>query len=208
MYKIKFGEHTLLILSDVCSFSFDAIGKNKATIYRYTTTKKFLQLVHNLSTSPIKTHVLIHQDTEQIFNELSSQYKSIIAGGGLVINELGQFLFIHRNGKWDLPKGKIESSETTELGALREVEEECGVKISKLIRPLHISYHTYIQDNLPILKSNHWYLMHADSKQNLIPQVEEGIDKVEWIEPQYIQNYLVQSYDAIHDVIKAYQQST
>lgn len=37
-------------------------------------------------------------------------------------------LLIQRNGRWDLPKGKVEPGETLLQAALREVEEETGIK--------------------------------------------------------------------------------
>ena len=58
----------------------------------------------------------------------------IEAAGGLVKNENGDYLFIYRNDKWDLPKGKIEKDEKTKVAAVREVEEECGIAVSKLRR--------------------------------------------------------------------------
>ena len=51
----------------------------------------------------------------------------MIAGGGKVYNPKNEILFIFRNGKWDLPKGKAEAKETINLTALREVEEETGI---------------------------------------------------------------------------------
>ena len=38
----------------------------------------------------------------------------IIAGGGIVTNELGELLMIFRRGKWDLPKGKLDKGESIE----------------------------------------------------------------------------------------------
>ena len=39
----------------------------------------------------------------------------------------GSYLFIYRNDKWDLPKGKIEKNEVVIEAAVREVMEETGV---------------------------------------------------------------------------------
>jgi len=201
MYKIKFGEHTLHILSDVCSFSFERIGKNKAIIYNYTKAKKLDDIVKDITNSSVKNHIIFHPDTEKVFTELSKKFSFIKAAGGLVINEKGQILFILRNGKWDLPKGKVEANETVELGAVREVEEECGIKVSKLEKLLDITYHTYTLDNKHILKANYWYIMYADSAQKLIPQAEENIERVEWLDIDKIESILQQSYESIRDLI-------
>ena len=64
---------------------------------------------------------------ESTLNSLCSSLTPINAGGGLVQNQAGEYLLIHRNGLWDLPKGKQEEGEDIALTALREVEEECGI---------------------------------------------------------------------------------
>ena len=43
---------------------------------------------------------------------LTQAVKEVVAAGGLVRNSKGQVLFIYRNNKWDLPKGKREATET------------------------------------------------------------------------------------------------
>lgn len=207
MYKIKFGEHTLRILSDVCSFSFEEIGKNKAVIYQYTKSKKLSAIVQEITFSSVKNHIIFHSDPELVFEELSNFFTCIKAGGGLVINEKGQILFIYRNGKWDLPKGKIEANEAVELGAVREVEEECGIKVSKIDQRIDITYHTYQQDGKTVLKSNYWYLMQADSAQNLKPQTEENIEKAEWVDRDKVAALLANSYESIVDIVHSYLNS-
>jgi 8-oxo-dGTP pyrophosphatase MutT (NUDIX family) len=205
MYTIKFGENTLRILSDIGAFSFKKIGKNKAVVYNYTKARKLIDLIREVTYSTVKNHIIFHSDTHLVFKELAKNFTCINAGGGLVINEQNQILFIFRNGKWDLPKGKIEANETTELGAVREVEEECGVKISKLKGKIDVTYHTYLLDNKHILKSNHWFLMHADSNQKLIPQAEENIEKVEWKRKDEIDRLLENSYDSIRELMELYK---
>jgi 8-oxo-dGTP pyrophosphatase MutT (NUDIX family) len=51
------------------------------------------------------------------------------AAGGIVTAPDGTMLLIRRNGRWDLAKGKVESGETLLQAALREVEEETGIKV-------------------------------------------------------------------------------
>jgi hypothetical protein len=50
-------------------------------------------------------------DLEQLYEHFSSLFQIIEAAGGLVKNKNDEWLFIFRNGKWDLPKGKIEKGE-------------------------------------------------------------------------------------------------
>ena len=60
---------------------------------------------------------------------IKTKFKVIRAAGGVVDKE-GKTLLIHRNGLWDLPKGKMERNEDIRSCALREVEEETGVKVA------------------------------------------------------------------------------
>lgn len=52
------------------------------------------------------------------------------AAGGIVTAPDGTMLLILRNGRWDLAKGKVEPGETLLQAALREVQEETGIKAS------------------------------------------------------------------------------
>ena len=67
----------------------------------------------------------------------------VVAGGGKVYNSKKEVLFIHRNGKWDLPKGKAEKKEDMETTAIREVEEECAVNGLEILKPLKDTFHIY-----------------------------------------------------------------
>ncbi len=91
-------------------------------------------------------------------------------------------LAIFRNGKWDLPKGKLEKGEEINECAVREVEEETAVSVSSCSETnFDITYHVYFHQKAFILKSTHWYIMKSKTNvRNLLPQSEEGIDKVEW----------------------------
>ena len=64
------------------------------------------------------------------------------AAGGLVLRGEGEGMeiaIVHRPkySDWSLPKGKLDSGETEEEAALREVEEETGFRCS-LRRPLGV----------------------------------------------------------------------
>src|SRR5690606_16124356 len=79
-----------------------------------------------------RSFLYIHKDCESVFQKIKEKHKIIKAAGGLVKNGEGDYLFIFRLGKWDLPKGKVESHEKMREAAVREVEEECGLKIDYL----------------------------------------------------------------------------
>jgi ADP-ribose pyrophosphatase YjhB (NUDIX family) len=127
----------------------------------------------------------------------------IQAGGGLVLNEKGEVLFMFRRGKWDLPKGKLDPGETLEACALREVEEETGVDELKLIRFLLVTEHEYEERGSVILKETHWYLMKTNSDQVLVPQKEEDISELRWIGPANFRIIQRNTYPAILEVLNA-----
>ncbi len=78
-----------------------------------------------------------------MWKQFRQHFKIIEASGGIVKNEMGQILFIFRNGIWDLPKGKIEVGERKEEAGLREVEEECGFTSLTLGKFIGTTYHLY-----------------------------------------------------------------
>jgi len=49
---------------------------------------------------------------------------------GSVIVKDGKYLFIHQNGKWNLPSGWLEMEENIVSGAKRETEEETGLEVT------------------------------------------------------------------------------
>ena len=118
-------------------------------------------------------------DPQEIWNYILSKYTKIEAAGGLV-KKGNTFLFIYRNGYWDLPKGKIENNEEPNEAAIREVEEECGLSDLQIIKPLQPSYHTYNEKGKKIIKKTHWFLMNYNGFEEPTPQKEEGITKAKW----------------------------
>ncbi len=71
---------------------------------------------------------LYHPEEEKLLKYLFKKMKVITAAGGMVVNPKKEILFIYRNRRWDLPKGKTEKNEGIETCAIREVEEETGVR--------------------------------------------------------------------------------
>ena len=125
---------------------------------------------------------IICNDLDYDMKSFFSDFKFIIAGGGLVVNE-NKILWIYRNNKWDLPKGKKEKNEDIQSAAIREVQEECGFEKGLSIdRFLVTTFHTYSIKGTSILKKTDWFLMNYKGKYfELIPQLEEGITKVKWV---------------------------
>ena len=110
-----------------------------------------------------------------------SIFKVIEAAGGIVQHkQTGKYLFIYRNKKWDLPKGRIEDNEAVKTAAMREVEEETGVGNLTIIAALPTTLHLFHRNGKYRLKKTYWYAMETDHNDELVPQLEEGIQNVVW----------------------------
>jgi 8-oxo-dGTP pyrophosphatase MutT (NUDIX family) len=132
--------------------------------------------------------------------------KKIVAAGGLVVNEKNEMLFIFRRQHWDLPKGKLDEGETIEACAVREVQEETGLKNVELVSFLCKTYHEYFDKWIKeeVIKESWWYLMKSDSSEILIPQTEEDIEKIIWVTENAVGFYLNSSYPSIKEVVSSY----
>tara|TARA_B100001287_G_scaffold134945_1_gene113581 strand:- start:373 stop:642 length:270 start_codon:yes stop_codon:yes gene_type:complete len=87
-------------------------------------------------------------------------------------------LLIFRNGFWDLPKGHIEKNETIENAVLREVKEKCGLSGQiYIIDFFQQTHHVYSLGSDSLLNTTDWFIMKTTFKENLNPQVEEGISE-------------------------------
>ncbi len=80
-----------------------------------------------------------------MWKSFKSLFHIVEAAGGLVANKEDKILFIHRLGKWDLPKGKLEKGEGVKEAAVREVEEETGITDLELLDFLQETYHIYTE---------------------------------------------------------------
>ena len=119
------------------------------------------------------------------------------AAGGLVKHSDGRILMIYRNGKWDLPKGKIEKKELILDAAVREVIEETAVADLIVTKPLPITYHIFSRNGRYRLKKTHWFLMKTSYQGPLNPQSDEGIEKAEWKSTKEIPSLLANAYENI-----------
>lgn len=146
-----------------------------------------------------------HENEKLLLANFSMAFKVIEAAGGLVINKKGEYLFIFRNGKWDLPKGKIEKGEGIKSAAIREVEEECGISKLKIIKELNSTYHTYFIEKKAVLKRTYWFEMLCEDESKLVPQKEEGITEVKWLSTNDLQQVFDNTYDSIKEVLRNVQ---
>lgn len=131
----------------------------------------------------------------------------IIAAGGLVTNPQGEILWIYRRGFWDLPKGKLDEGETIQTCAVREVQEETGIKGVQLHEMLCFTNHTYFDKylNEEVIKRTYWFHMSIPNLQNGIPQSTEDIEKIEWHALNTARHCLDNTYDNIIEVVEKYR---
>jgi 8-oxo-dGTP pyrophosphatase MutT (NUDIX family) len=195
-YRIYINAHTLFIA--------DGVPKQLEKIQQLDTQNfDFPTFYKNLVKGSPKQYILVTGQPKALFASIKKQCQLIKAAGGLVTNAQGGFLFIFRNKKWDLPKGKVEKGERIKTAAVREVEEECGIKIAKKSRKLCKTYHVYELDSKIVLKRTSWYSMEVKGVPKLVPQKEEGITRAVWVAPTAIQTKITNTYPLIFDVLKA-----
>lgn len=135
--------------------------------------------------------------------------KKIIAGGGVVVNENNQVLFIYRRKKWDLPKGKLDPGEDIKACAIREVMEETGIRNLTIGNLIIVTTHSYEENGLNMQKETHWFEMKASTVDNpiLTPQLEEDIEKIEWVSLENLEEYLSETYTTIQQVLNSWNRS-
>ena len=161
----------------------------------------WIKLINELHEGSLDICCVYAQDCSAAWLDLQNSLTTIYAAGGLVSRDK-KYLFIYRNSKWDLPKGKLESNESIEECAVREVQEECGITQLKIVKKLLKTYHIYEHKEVKILKITQWYLMHCKDHNNLVPQKEEGIEKVVWKDEQEIKLALKNTYANIRRLIE------
>ena len=152
------------------------------------------KIIKELNTTSLKEVRLIHKNKNKLLKKFLKKLPNVIAGGGKVYNEEGDILFIYRNDKWDLPKGKIEGNEAIEDTAIREVTEETGVSGLEITKPLETTYHIFKRNGRHKIKVTYWFEMKSTFKGNLYAQEEEGITKVEWLNELQTKEALGNSY--------------
>jgi 8-oxo-dGTP pyrophosphatase MutT (NUDIX family) len=140
-------------------------------------------------------------DSEKELLDEFKDYDLIEAAGGLV-QKNNKYLFIKRNGIWDIPKGKLEEGEDVEAAAIREIEEECGLDQPIIERHLINTWHTYPLKGRKILKKTYWYLLTAkEDNKELIPQLEEGITEVKYLSLDNLEEVKANTFTSILEVI-------
>ncbi|MCB0398760.1 MAG: NUDIX domain-containing protein [Winogradskyella sp.] len=193
MYTIYVGDKPIILTTKV---------------ERETDFKSFLlksvnigKVIKTLNTTDLKEVHLIHHNPDKLLKHFLKLLPNVVAGGGKAYNANNEILFIYRNNKWDLPKGKIEGKESIEETAVREVEEETGVKGLKITKALPTTYHIFKRNGKHKIKITYWFEMKTKFEGKLYPQENEGITRVEWLDQKATNEALENSYANIKILI-------
>jgi ADP-ribose pyrophosphatase YjhB (NUDIX family) len=164
-------------------------------------TAKIGKVIKELNKTSLKEIRLIGKNENKLLKKFLKKLPKVIAGGGKVYNDNGDILFIYRNNKWDLPKGKIDGKESIEAAALREVEEETGVNDLEIVKPLETTYHIFKRNGRHRIKITYWFEMKSTYAGDLVPEEIEGITHVEWLNTEQTQKALENSYANIKELM-------
>lgn len=199
--RIYFGDKTVYLCDEVPAFLEDVLQSPAAVCMEELSETAVKSVIRELSKPEIRTGILLHPDLERLQWLFRKNFQVIQAAGGLVRNGEGEWLMIHRRGHWDLPKGKVDEGESLEECALREVMEETGLPMPGLGGRICVTYHTYREAGRHFLKESHWYSMTVEGVPGLVPQTEEDITDIAWLDREGVKNALPQAYPSIRDVI-------
>ena len=202
MYEVFFNDRKIIIAAK----GEITLNKSIKTVDNLLTQKDvktwFLQFVDD----NIQKVILLNSNPEKFFiNIFQPIFTQIQAAGGVIIRN-NRLLFIFRNEKWDLPKGKIEYGESEREAALREVEEECGISGHKIIKQLPASFHIYKSPYKKsrgewIFKETFWFEMEYSGVGNGTPQTEENITEIKWFAPDDLEIPLTNTYANLKPLI-------
>ena len=200
MYQVYINERLLKFVG-----TYDPIGNAEIVIkLKGTEPKDYLKVLVNAFEDNPQTESLVIQseNIDETWKKFTSLYTILKAAGGVVINsQTNKLLMIFRNGKWDLPKGKIEAGEEADVAAVREVYEECGIGELKLSKQIKTSFHTYPYKETVILKKTYWFLMSSTDISTPVPQLEEGIVEARWMDKAEVKKALKNAYSSIVELL-------
>ncbi|MGK2864554.1 MAG: NUDIX hydrolase [Chitinophagaceae bacterium] len=201
--KIFFAEKPLFLCDNIDQDIEPYVHHDDAVFIDELNSHTVKSMIHEMQSEEIHAGVFYHPSLEELRKAFFKKFTLVKAAGGLVKNEMDEILVIFRRGKWDLPKGKLDKDESLDACAVREVEEETGLKKITLEAPLLVTYHTYHEGTRFILKESHWFAMKTKSNQKLTPQTEEDIHEIKWVNTKDINSYLKNTFPSVVDVLQA-----
>ncbi len=114
--------------------------------------------------------------------------KRIFSAGGIVVKDGKVLVTQHSKHKgWDFPKGHLEEGESSEQAAIREVEEETGVK-AEIVEKVGQTEYFYFEDGEKVLKTVVFFLMKFLEQGEATTAFE--VSGTEWLEPEKVEKKL------------------
>jgi 8-oxo-dGTP pyrophosphatase MutT (NUDIX family) len=198
MYKVFFKDRTVYFRDDFSK----VFERNTGLFYKFNNLQELTELVYVFNElTKIDKLFIFHDDILTLFEEFKACFNYIEAAGGVVIRPDGKFLVMKRDGIWDLPKGKLDPGESSEEAALREVHEETGLGGLEIIQPILSTFHTYQMTKDMNLKKTKWYEMKYTGNTTPVPQAEENITEIVWVEPGRTDFIRKNTYPSVLDVL-------
>lgn len=194
MYKVFTNDSSFTLRSDATE---GALSVNSG--------QELFQVFLQLEKERVPKHVVVqHLQPEELWQSFTTCFDVKEAAGGVVKSGKDNILMIYRWEKWDLPKGKLEKGESVREGALREVEEECGISKMRITSELPVTYHTYRIGDTPVLKRTYWFEMQVEGEPELSPQLEEDITEACWCSRKQVKEKLKNTYGNIVLLLEDY----
>ena len=79
---------------------------------------------------------------------------------------------------WSLPKGHLEDGETAEQAAVREIEEETGIK-GEVVQPLGTLDYWFVTEDRRVHKTVHHFLLRASGGE--LSDADPEVTEVAWV---------------------------
>ena len=196
MYKVFFNQKPIFLTTELVPQT----DRTPVLFIKFSSPENIVKALKSKKTECL---YLYHQKEDKLWMHFLRHFPIVEAAGGLVRHQDGRFLFIYRNDKWDLPKGRIEKNEPIRIAAVREVEEETGVDGLEIVKPLIETFHVFNRNGKYKLKKTFWFEMKTASTVNLIPQLNEGIEQAVWIFEKEIPHKFENAYENIKQVYES-----
>lgn len=193
MYKVFFNQKPIFLTTELV---FQTV-RTPVMFIKFSSPENIVKALKSKKTECL---YLYHQKEDKLWMHFLRHFPIVEAAGGLVRHQDGRFLFIYRNEKWDLPKGRIEKNEPIRIAAVREVEEETGVDGLEIVKPLIETFHVFNRNGKYKLKKTFWFEMKTASTSTLTPQLDEGIEQAVWVFEKEIPHKFENAYENIKKV--------
>jgi 8-oxo-dGTP pyrophosphatase MutT (NUDIX family) len=199
--KIYFNNKCLLLTDTITTDIEEYLHQNDTIFIDELDDHAVRTMIFEMNQPEIYRGVYYFNDVPLLLSNFKRQLTLITAAGGFVYDD-GYVLLIFRRGKWDLPKGKLDDGENLEECAMREINEETGLKKLCMESPLIVTYHTYQEKGRQILKESNWFRIRGSRKDTISPQYDEDIEQCKWVPFNELSDYFDHAHAAIVDVIK------